>query len=125
MALTRVHLTNEELAARFYEASHLGKYAAYVRGARCTDDQAVFREISAAFQFPWYFGMNAAACDECLCDLSWLSFTGLFLMIDHFELVYGGSEADQGWLWGFLERVQGQWKEQGVEMEILICSDEG
>ena len=120
MPLLNVQLSDEELASRFYAATHSGKYAAYIRGYRCVNDLETFKEFSAAFQFPYYFGMNAAALDECLCDLSWLSFTGLFLMIDHFESVYQGSVEDQKWLCNFLQRVQDWWEQQEIEMEILI-----
>ena len=37
-----------------------------------SDKQALLRLISAALQFPEYFGFNWDALDECLADLSWL-----------------------------------------------------
>lgn len=36
------------------------------------DTDAMFDEFAAAFQFPYYFGGNWAAFDECMADLSWL-----------------------------------------------------
>jgi hypothetical protein len=41
----------------------------------------VFREFSAALQFPWYFGQNWSAFNDCLSDLSWINFTGLIVVI--------------------------------------------
>lgn len=37
-----------------------------------TTADGVFAEFAAAFQFPWYFGYNWDALDECLTDLDWL-----------------------------------------------------
>jgi RNAse (barnase) inhibitor barstar len=36
------------------------------------DTEGVFDEFAAAFQFPYYFGENWAAFNDCLTDLSWL-----------------------------------------------------
>jgi hypothetical protein len=43
-----------------------------VRGRKMRGYQGLFDEFSAALQFPWYFGENGNAFDECLADLSWL-----------------------------------------------------
>lgn len=43
-----------------------------LRGSRMTTVDGVFAEFAAAFQFPWYFGLNWDAMDECLTDLDWL-----------------------------------------------------
>jgi hypothetical protein len=37
-----------------------------------TTEQGVFDEIGAALQFPYYFGENWDAMDECITDLEWL-----------------------------------------------------
>ncbi|WP_086926027.1 barstar family protein [Variovorax sp. JS1663] len=42
------------------------------RGKKMHRTQGVFDEISAVFQFPYYFGENWAALEDCLSDLSWL-----------------------------------------------------
>lgn len=44
-----------------------------VRGTKMHTVQGLFDEIAAALQFPYYFGENWAAFDECLSDLDWLS----------------------------------------------------
>lgn len=44
-----------------------------VRGTKMRTVQGLFDEIAAALQFPYYFGENWAAFDECLADLDWLS----------------------------------------------------
>ena len=114
-------LSEAEQYTVFYEASHNNNYAAYVRGRRCVDDESLFKEFSAAFQFPYYFGMNVAAFDECMTDLSWLSFEGIFLLIDHFGDVYKGRKADQNWLCDILKQFQREWNARGVKMRVIIC----
>jgi len=37
-----------------------------------TKVDALDNECSAVLQFPWYFGENWPAFDECIRDLSWL-----------------------------------------------------
>lgn len=43
-----------------------------VRGHKATTDRAFFDECAAAWQFPYYFGENWDAFEECLADLEWL-----------------------------------------------------
>lgn len=43
-----------------------------VRGDKMRTVDSLFNEISAAFQFPLYFGENWEALNECLADLDWL-----------------------------------------------------
>jgi hypothetical protein len=43
-----------------------------VRGRKATTTGALFDEFAAALQFPYYFGENWDAFDECLADLDWL-----------------------------------------------------
>lgn len=42
------------------------------RGRKMETVETLFDEFAAAFQFPYYFGENWAAFDECLADLDWL-----------------------------------------------------
>src|SRR5947209_1850287 len=43
-----------------------------IRGRKARTKSALFDEFAAALQFPYYFGENWDAFDECLTDLSWL-----------------------------------------------------
>ncbi|MEV6561697.1 barstar family protein [Nocardia sp. NPDC051756] len=50
-----------------------GYRVVHVRGTRMAKTADLFAEFSAAFQFPWYFGQNWHAFDECMTDLDeWL-----------------------------------------------------
>jgi RNAse (barnase) inhibitor barstar len=43
-----------------------------VRGDKMLSYRQLFDEFAAALQFPYYFGMNLNALDECLRDLEWV-----------------------------------------------------
>lgn len=55
--------------------------ARWIRGEKCRTAPALFDEFAAALQFPWYFGGNWDAMDECLTDLEWLPADGYALFI--------------------------------------------
>lgn len=44
----------------------------FIRGGKIQTVDSMHDEISAALQFPWYYGENWAAFDECINDLEWL-----------------------------------------------------
>lgn len=52
-----------------YALPELGYLVREVRGTKMATVSAVFDEFAAAFQFPYYFGENKAAFDECMRDL--------------------------------------------------------
>ena len=75
---SRVHITvtsESDLCDGVWalEGSSNGKIAArIVRGVKCQTPQTLFDEVAAALQFPYYFGENWAALDECLADMEWI-----------------------------------------------------
>ncbi len=52
-----------------YALPELGYPVREVRGSKMSTVAAVFDEFAAAFQFPYYFGENKDAFDECMRDL--------------------------------------------------------
>jgi len=43
-----------------------------IRSQNMCCDRDMFNEVSAAYQFPYYFGCNWNAFNECITDLVWL-----------------------------------------------------
>lgn len=53
-----------------------------VRGRKMRTVDRLFDEFAAALQFPYYFGENWAAFDECLADMDWLPMeTGIVVVV--------------------------------------------
>jgi RNAse (barnase) inhibitor barstar len=48
-----------------------GGVVRHLRGSKMRTRDDLFDEISAALQFPYYFGENWDALDECMNDLEW------------------------------------------------------
>lgn len=82
------HWTDSELYSIMCQEAHSGKFVAHVRGELCKTLDDFFREISSSMRFPHYFGWNWAAFDECITDSEWLSFNGLFIVIDQYHKTF-------------------------------------
>jgi len=53
-----------------------------VRGRKMRTVDRLFDEVSAALQFPYYFGENWSAFHECLADMDWLPpSAGIVIMV--------------------------------------------
>lgn len=117
-------ITGTEVYEKIYTASHEGAYTSYLRGKRCLTEDLFFKEISASFQFPDYYGENWPATDECLCDLEWLAFSKIFVVVDDFSCMFSGQAHIQRILQDRVKKYFGimveYWKEQGVPIEIWL-----
>lgn len=113
-------ITKEDVYNSLYKAGQQNSYTSYLRGKRCVDEPAFFWEVSASFQFPWYFGENWAAFDECICDLEWLQFKSIFIVVDDFSIIFGGNQILQNTLVKYLSVMDEYWKQQGVNVEIWL-----
>jgi hypothetical protein len=59
----------------------------FLRGRKMDTVQSLFDEFAAALQFPYYFGENWPAFDECLADLEWLPGDAYILIITDSQLL--------------------------------------
>ncbi len=85
-----------------------------VRGAKAETWPALFDEFAAALQFPYYFGENGAAFDECLADLEWLPAAEHVVVVSHAARVLAGEPAGglETWLGG-MGRVAAERADRG------------
>lgn len=86
-ALTLVELSDSDFCNYGWKLASDEPAAAVrlVRGRKMRALDGVFDEVSAACQFPYYFGENYAALAECLGDLDWLNASSVVLMISGFS----------------------------------------
>lgn len=67
-------LCREQRADEFIQTAPASEQivARILRGKRCASVASLFQEWAAALQFPYYFGENWDAFEECINDLEWL-----------------------------------------------------
>jgi hypothetical protein len=81
-----------------------GMYVAVLRGDRMQTFKSLYQEVAAALQFPYYFGNNWNALDECIKDLEWLwlSAKTFVIGITSSELILSRESNDDSYAFGVL-----------------------
>jgi hypothetical protein len=83
-----------------------------IRGKKSKTVDELFNEVGAALQFPWYFGENWDAFDECMSDLDWLPGDTYLLLISQGKLLlYDESRSDFRVLIRILTDASVNWSE--------------
>jgi hypothetical protein len=89
------------------ERSKQGAFAVLgLRGQKMRTKEALLDEISAALQFPFYFGEHWDALEECINDLSWLEKSGYVLTIYNSNLLLSKSPDREALLAVFFRTLQ-------------------
>lgn len=112
-----------ELYTIMHKETHNGIYVGGVRGQFSDTESGFFQEISSAFRFPYYFGWNWAAFDDCMTDLEWLSFSGLLLVIDRAELLFQNepdAKASIELLRKHLLAAISYWDRESVDFKVIF-----
>jgi RNAse (barnase) inhibitor barstar len=106
-----------------------------VRGNKSKTVPDFFNEIGAALQFPYYFGENWDAFDECITDLSWLDGDAYLLIVNQANLLLqDATQKDFQILMQVLSDAHETWlrqpqivneEEQPTAFHLLLaCTDE-
>jgi hypothetical protein len=66
-----------------------------VRGRNCGTSTELFRECATALQFPYYFGYNWDAFEECIRDLDWICAERLIVFVSYLDEVLAGEPDKQ------------------------------
>jgi RNAse (barnase) inhibitor barstar len=83
-----------------------------VRGSKARTAPDLFDEFAAALQFPYYFGENWDALDECLADLEWLVGDAYILFFtDTPQLLDRESAGQFALLLDLLEKTAHKWNQ--------------
>lgn len=91
----------------------------FLRGNKMQKSDGLDDEFAAAMQFPWYYGGNWPAFDECLKDLSWMRAGGYLLFIFHSEKILIDEDPQQFSVFvRILQEVGEEWSEpvEGSEL---------
>ena len=105
-------------------AEQSGAFVAHVRGDLCQTAEDFFREISSAMRFPYYFGWNWDAFDECINDLEWLKFSYLLIIIDHYESIFMGDISSKRLLVKCLMTAKNEWSSRGIPLTVMLNSQD-
>lgn len=69
----------DDLKAQLARNTTISSYL--IRGFHCTTKAALFNELSAALQFPYYFGSKWTSLEDSLSDMGWQPHSHLVLLV--------------------------------------------
>ena len=122
--ITKSALSYQEAYNKLFVETNAGSYTSYLRGKRCYTEDDFLREVSASFQFPYYFGENWPAFDECIQDLDWLNFSRIFVLFDDFSQAFSQQKDIQTLLQKrvveYWERAIEYWALEGKTVEVWL-----
>ena len=78
--------------------------------SQTVDKPRFMNEVSAALQFPYYFGHNWSAFRECINDLSWLRGASFLIIFDSAQHLLSESDEDFQVLLGILTDTHNEWR---------------
>jgi len=92
--------------------ANVGAVVRMLHGSRCVTKRGLMQEWGAALQFPYYFGENWDAFEECVNDLEWLPARSYIFAVTDAERLL--PEADFATLIHILDAAATRW-ESGTE----------
>lgn len=85
----------------------------FVRGRKATTAAHFFDEVAAALQFPYYFGENWDALNDCITDLEWLHAGAVVLCVTDAGRLLEASAADASKFVAVIKAAAKAWNHQG------------
>ncbi|MFE3545095.1 barstar family protein [Nocardia sp. NPDC059177] len=98
-----------------------------LRGPKMRTVAALFDEFAAAFQFPYYFGANKDAFDECLRDLDDFvgDAPGYVAVIRSAAELLAHQPTERGWFVGAVEDCAAYWARRDVVFRVVLQGEPG
>ncbi|WP_062994146.1 barstar family protein [Nocardia mikamii] len=99
-----------------------GYIAREVRGAKMRTTEGVFDEFAAALQFPYYFGDNRDAFDECLRDLDEFvgEASGYVIVIRDSGQLLADQREDLEWFDEAMTAAASAWATRGTVFRVVL-----
>ncbi|WP_433195248.1 barstar family protein [Nocardia sp. CA-107356] len=96
-----------------------------LRGPKMRTVEGVFDEFAAAFQFPYYFGANKDAFDECLRDLDDFvgSATGYVAVIRDSADLLADDPAELDWFTETVRDAADYWSKKDIVFRAVLQGD--
>ena len=93
-----------------------------LRASRMRTTAGVFDEFAAAFQFPYYFGHNRDAFDECLRDLDDFvgAAAGYVVVIRDAERLLADRRSDLDWFTEAVQDAAEYWAARDVVFRVVL-----
>ncbi|MFD4444578.1 barstar family protein [Nocardia sp. NPDC058519] len=93
-----------------------------LRGAKMRTVAELFDEFAAAFQFPYYFGANKDAFDECLRDLDDFvgDAPGYVVVVRTAADLLADDPTERAWLGGAMRDCAAYWSRRDVAFRVVL-----
>lgn len=93
-----------------------------VRGEKMRTLPGLYDEFAAAWQFPYYFGHNKDAFDECLCDFDelWGAAPGYVVAVRHASEVLCEDPGERAWFVDALTDCAARWARREVVFRVVL-----
>ncbi|MBL1075030.1 barstar family protein [Nocardia sp. 2] len=93
-----------------------------LRGRKMRTVEGVYDEFAAAFQFPYYFGENKDAFDECLRDLDEFvgPAQGYVAVIRNAALLLDEEPAERAWFAEAMTDCAARWAKSGTPFRVVL-----
>jgi RNAse (barnase) inhibitor barstar len=134
--LLRLDGTPSDAYALAWRLEGRGIASRVLRGRKMRDEDSLFDELGAALQFPYYFGENWPALDECINDLEWIPASAFaFVIVDAHEVLDDAAPTSldvlrrvltkAGEEWARAVNVGEDWDRPAVPFHVLVQGEEG